>query len=111
MKTVYIINSQYFGSGDEALGSKLMGAFLKKIWARSEKPDALIFYNSGVKLLTKQSMVLDALHGLSDAGVDLVACGTCINDYQLKDDVEVGRISGMEEIVDMTMNADRCITV
>ncbi len=56
-------------------------------------------------------MYLDALHGLHDSGVDLIACGTCIDFYALTDKVDVGRVSGMEEIVDLTQKADSVVTV
>jgi selenium metabolism protein YedF len=111
MNTIYILNSEFMGHGDEALGHQLIGAFLKKLWARQDKPSTIIFYNSAVKLLTKGSMYLDALNGLSEAGVDLAACGTCLNYFGLTDDLKVGRISGMEEIVDLTMKADNVVTI
>ena len=111
MKKVFVINSKYFGNGNDALGSKLMGAFLRKLWARQDKPDILIFYNSGVELLAKDSMVLDALIGLEEAGVELVACGTCIDDYGLRNDIKTGRISNMEEIVSIMMSSDSVITI
>jgi len=111
MKKVFIINSEFYGHGNDELGHKLMGAFLKKVWARDKKPYAIIFYNSGVKLLAKGSFYLDALTGLEDAGVDLIACGTCLDSYDLKDKMMVGRVSGMEEIVDVMMNAKSVITI
>lgn len=111
MKTLYILNQEFFGKGDDVLGQKLMGAFLNKLWARQSKPQYIVFYNSAVKLLAKGSPVLGPLHGLSDAGVDLVACGTCVDFYFLKDTFEVGRISGMEEIVDLMDQCDKVITL
>ncbi len=111
METIIIINDECFGRGDEVLGKKLMGAFLKKIWIRQEKPSTIIFYNAGVKLLAKGSPVLDALNGLYEAGIELIGCGTCIDFYNLKDQLMVGRISNMEEIVDTMMNANHVITI
>lgn len=111
MNKVIILNNENMGQGDDELGYKLTGAFLKKIWAKKDKPAAIIFYNSGVKLLASSSSYLDALHGLYDSGVDLVACGTCIDTYNLRDEIKVGRISGMEEIVNLMMNADDTITI
>lgn len=111
MEKIFILNSNSFGEGDKQLGEKLMGAFLKKIWARDEKPEAIIFYNSAVKLLAKGSMVLDVLDGLYEAGVELLACGTCIDYYNLKDKMVVGHVSNMEEIVDYMMKAKSVVTV
>ncbi|MBN2259931.1 MAG: sulfurtransferase-like selenium metabolism protein YedF [Clostridiales bacterium] len=111
MKKVFVLNSEYFGHGDNKLGNQLMGAFLKKVWGKDEKPDAIIFYNSAVKLLARGSDYLDALTGLEEAGVELLACGTCINSYELKEHMEVGLISGMQEIVEIMMEAESVITI
>lgn len=111
MNTVMIINQLGMGSGSPELGQVLMGAFLKKVWAREDLPSTICFYNEGVKLLASGSNVLDALDGLERAGVDLLACGTCLNHYAIADDLRVGQVSGMEEIVDRMMRADKVITI
>ncbi len=111
MNRVIVISSDVFGQGDRELGTKLMGAFLKKIWARVDKPDAILFYNAGVKLTVQGSHVLDVLSGLQEAGVELLACGTCIDFYELKDSMKVGRISNMEEISSTMMEATSVITI
>lgn len=111
MQTAIVINSEYFGEGNDELGRALLGAFLRKLWAGGELPDTIICYNSGVKLLAKGSFVLDALDGLSMNGVEIIACGTCIDFYDLKDKIKVGRRSDMAEIVSMMMSYDKVITV
>jgi len=75
---IVVVNSDSMGRGDAELGTQLIGSFLRKLWAQESKPDAVIFYNSGVKLMAHGSGVLDGLEGLAAAGVDLVACGTCV---------------------------------
>lgn len=99
------------GHGDVSLGNTLMGAFLKKVWARSEQPSMIILYNSGVKLLAKEMGHLDAITGLEAKGVEIIACGTCIDHYDMRADLTVGRISNMEEIVDLMMKAKKVITI
>lgn len=111
MKTIVVISSSQLGSGDDELGGRLMEAFLRKIWASDIKPALVIFYNSGVTLLAPQSTVLDALDGLSRAGVDLAACGTCVAHYQLTGRLAVGRVSDMQEIVSLMLKAEKVITV
>lgn len=111
MKTAYILNNEFMGQGNDQLGYTLMGAFLKKVWGRKAKPQAIIFYNSAVKLLADGSMYLDALHGLEEAGVDLIACGTCVEFYNLAEKMNVGRVSGMEEIVEITQSVASVVTI
>lgn len=111
MKTAIIINSESLGKGDDELGKKLLGAFLRKLWASAKLPDIIICYNSGVKIMAKGSAVLDALHGLSEKGVEIIACGTCLEHYDLGNNIEVGRKSDMNEIVSIMMSYDKVITV
>jgi len=111
MKKIVTINSEFCGQGSDELGKKLMGSFFRKLWVEENKPEAIIFYNSGVKLLAEGSSVLDALNGLFNSGIDLIACGTCVGYYQLKNKITVGRISDMREIVSLLMNSDNTITV
>ena len=108
---VIIINSETMGKGDQELGKKLMGAYLKKLWGGSSKPDMMIMYNSGVKLLAKEGGHLEALVGLEESGVEILACGTCLDHYDLSDSIGAGHVSNMEEIVATMAKADKVITI
>ncbi len=111
MKKIFIINDDTMGGGSRELGKKLINSFLLKLWASKLKPDALVFYNAGVKLLTSQGGNLIPLNGLRDAGVDLLACGTCLDYFKIADDVAVGRVSNMEEILDLIQKAEKVVTI
>jgi intracellular sulfur oxidation DsrE/DsrF family protein len=110
MKTTIILHSESLGGGSDELGKTMTGSFLRKLWASAKKPDTIIFYNSAVHLLTDKSSVLDSLSGLSKAGVDLVACQTCIGFYEVEKNIVVGRIVEMQEIVSILMKSDKVIT-
>lgn len=110
MKTTVVLHSETLGKGNDELGKTLMGAFLRKLWASEKKPDAIIFYNSAVHLMTEKSSVLDALSGLSKAGVDLIACQACIGFYEIEKKLVVGRISEMQEVVSILMKSEKVIT-
>ena len=111
MAKTLIINSEYFGQGNDDLGEKLMGSFLRKIWSLDDKPAKIIFYNSAVKLLAEGSPVLDALDGLQSAGVDLIACGTCATFFEIKEKIKIGRVSDMTEIAGSILNDPEVVTV
>ena len=110
MKTAIILKGDTLGDGDDLLGKQLMGSFLRKLWNSKEKPESILFYNSAVRLLASGSEVLDALEGLSHAGVDLIACGTCVGFYKLKDTMITGRVSDMQEIVGILMQTEKVVT-
>ena len=108
-KIVVYINSHLLGSGDETLGSFLMKAFLKTLLDLETPPNRLILVNSGVQLAAEDSKVLESLQGLSEKGVEIVSCGTCIDFYKLKGKTKVGIISNMYDIVQSMIEADRVI--
>ena len=108
-KLVVYINSHLLGIGDEALGSFLMKAFLKTLLDLERRPDRLILINSGVQLASEDSKALETLVVLSEKGVEIVSCGTCIDFYGLKDKMKVGAISNMYDIIQSLLEADRVI--
>jgi selenium metabolism protein YedF len=108
-KVVVYINSHLMGGGDEALGSFLMKAFLKTLLDLDAKPNRLILINSGVQLASEGSKVLDSLIALSEKGVEVLSCGSCLDFYGLKGKLKVGIVSNMVEIIQSMMEADRLI--
>lgn len=109
--SVIFINSDAIGQGGDELGRALLKTFLNTLAENSNKPDKVIFMNSGVKMVTEGSPVLDSLKKLADQDVEILACGTCLDYFNLKDKVVVGRISNMFDILDSFLAADKVITV
>ena len=92
------ITAGTMGSGDDELGALLLRSFLKTQAELEQKPDAILFYNDGVKLCCEGSYLVDDLRGLEAAGVEIIACGTCLNFFELADQLRVGRVTDMLEI-------------
>jgi selenium metabolism protein YedF len=108
-KVVVYINSHLLGVGDEALGSILMRSFLKTLLDVETKPNRVVLINSGVRLASEGSEVLETLKVLFEKGVEILSCGTCLDFYGLKEKVKVGIISNMYDIVGTLLDADRLI--
>jgi selenium metabolism protein YedF len=108
-KVVVYINSNLLGGGDEDLGSFLMKAFLKTLLNFEKRPDRLILINSGVRLASEGSEVLEPLTKLSEAGTEILSCGTCLEYYELKGKLKVGVVSNMFDIIQSMLEADRVI--
>lgn len=111
MEKTMIINSESLGPDNKKFAKRLMGTFLRKLQVGKNRPDTIALYNSGVKLVSKGSAVLDAMTALSENGVDIVVCVTCLNFFGLEDKVIVGRISNMQEIVSILMRSEKVITM
>ena len=92
------ITAGTMGSGDDELGALLLRSFLKTQAELEQKPDAILFYNDGVKLCCEGSYLLDDLRSLEAAGVEIIACGTCLNFFELSEQLRVGRVTDMLEI-------------
>ncbi len=92
------ITGSTMGSGDDELGALLLRSFLKTQIELDRPPDAILFYNDGVKLCCSGSVLLDDLRQLKANGIEIIACGTCLNFFELSDQLEVGRVTDMLEI-------------
>ncbi len=110
MTTVVCINSDGMGRGNPELGAQILQTFFNKATALRGL-DAVVFYNGGVKLLAEGSAVLPVLSVLEDNGVDLIACGTCVDSFELRDRIRVGEIGSMDKILNELDLADKVITL
>lgn len=97
---VVLIRSEFLGSGDEALGKILMKGFLFTLSETLPYPKKVLFLNSGVRLTTLNPEAVENLKKLEEQGVEILSCGTCLDFYQLKDKLGVGRIANMYDIVE-----------
>lgn len=107
--TLVQVTAQTMGVGDDELGALLMRSFLKTQAQLDGKPDAVIFYNAAVKLCCEGSLLLDDLRALEASGIEIIACGTCLNFFSLADQLVVGRGTDMLEIAGRLAAAGRII--
>ena len=106
---VVILSANTMGSGDEALGKKLMKAFIFALTSQDDVPEKVICYNSGAFLTTEDPDTIKDLKSLEEAGATIMTCGTCLDFYGLKEKLQVGIISNMYDIVEAQMNASLII--
>ena len=104
------ITAGTMGSGDDDLGALLLRSFLKTQAQLDHNPDAIIFYNDGVKLCCQGSLLLDDLRALESAGIEIIACGTCLNFFELAGSLEVGRVTDMLEIASRLAEAGSIVS-
>jgi selenium metabolism protein YedF len=106
---VVVFAENRMGRGSDELGTVLVRAFLHTLCEQETKPDAIIFYNSGVKLTVRDSDVVDDLRRLDGEGVELLVCGTCVNYFEIGSEVAVGTISNMYDIAGLMSRAGRLL--
>lgn len=106
-----VIADEGMGTGDEALGKNLMKAFIYTLTEVAQLPKALVFYNSGVHITAKGSGSLEDLRAMEARGCRILSCGACVGFYKLGNDLGVGEITDMFEIVNMMNAASKVISV
>lgn len=102
---VVVLSADTMGVGDEKLGRKLMKAFIFALTSQDEAPDKVICYNTGARLTTLDADAIKDLKALEAAGTTVMTCGTCLDFYGLKEQLQVGIVSNMYDIVEAQMNA------
>lgn len=107
---VIVLRGEGMGQGDNVLGSTILASFLRLALEAPEKPKAIFCYNGGVKLLTKDSLVLTHLQELAAAGVPIQACRTCVDFFQIRDELQVGELSNIGVFMEYVKN-DEVITL
>jgi selenium metabolism protein YedF len=108
---VLVIPSDTMGRGDDELGQVLIRGFFHALGQTVPQPNTIIFFNSGVKLVVEGSPVLEDLQALCGQGIELLACGTCLGHYGLKDKVAVGEISNMYTIAETLLRAGKVVNL
>jgi selenium metabolism protein YedF len=106
---VVVLSDNHMGRGDDVLGDVLIRSFVHTLLKLKPLPDTVICYNSGVKLAVKDSAVLDDLQQLEKDGVDILVCGTCVNYFEIGDQVAAGHISNMYDIAETMAGAGRLL--
>lgn len=106
---VLVLDSATLGRGDDELGAQLMVNFLRTIAFRDDVPEAVVCYNSGVKLAEQGSSALPMLEALSQKGSEIVLCGTCVNYFGLQGRLAIGRVGDMKGIVEALSKARKVL--
>jgi selenium metabolism protein YedF len=106
---VFLIQSEGLGKGDDRLGMLLMANFLRLLGEGTVKPAKILFWNAGVKLVCEGSQVLDHIKRLEQQGVELLACTTCLEYFDLKEKMKAGKFNTMIKSIESLMNEDTIV--
>ncbi|RME83920.1 MAG: sulfurtransferase-like selenium metabolism protein YedF [Caldilineae bacterium] len=109
--TVILVTRAGMGSATPELQERLLDTYLRLLLENDLLPAAVCFYTEGVKLVVEGSPLLERLTQLEDRGVRLICCSTCLNYYGLIEQVRVGIIGGMPDIIEAQARADKVITL
>lgn len=106
---VVCIDAEHMGRGDDVLGATLMKGFIYALSQLETLPEAILFYNGGVKLSVEGSPALEDLKAMQAQGVEVLSCGTCLNFYGLSEKLAVGSVTNMYTIVEKLTGAGKVV--
>ena len=93
------------GDAPAELQQRLAVKFLELIEDARSLPTKILFYTDGAKLACEGSAVLEQLRAVQARGVELIHCQTCLDYFGLLDQVGVGIVGGMPDIIEATQKA------
>lgn len=104
-KTVFIVTDR-IGRGNAKLGVILMTNFLYTLARSENKPERIMLMNEAVRMVCAGSECLDDMALLAESGVQIKACGTCLDFLGLRERHKVGEIGDIVGAVETLMTAD-----
>lgn len=108
-QTVIMFDKDKMGHGNDELGDVLIKGFIYALTELDTLPSTLLFINSGIRLTTEGSSVIEDIKTLEERGVEILSCGTCLDYYNMQDKLRVGGVTNMYMIVEKLMNASNSI--
>jgi len=110
-ETIILIPGYGMGSGDVELTVRLLRNFLTLLQENRSLPAAICFYTEGIKLVVDGSPLLEQLHEIEQKGVRLIVCSTCLQHYGITEQMKVGIVGGMGDILEAQQRAGKVITL
>lgn len=108
-KVVVFLTSDVIGSGDDALGAKLMQNFLATLPELGAELWRVVMLNGAVRLSAADSPALPHLKRLEAAGATVLVCGTCLDHFGLLEQKAVGQTTNMLDVVTSLQLATKII--
>ena len=99
------------GSGDRELGTSLIKMFFYTLAESNDLPSDILLMNDGVKLAATNPDTIEHLQSLAEQGVQILVCGTCLNFYGISEELKVGTVSNMYDILSRMQAAGKVITL
>lgn len=108
---IVVFGKDRLGEGSDDLGNMLVGGMLTTLVEAERIPDKIIFINSGINLVLDDSPVLPLLENLENSGCEMLSCGTCLDFFGKMENLSVGRVSNMLEILETLASYSKVINI
>lgn len=103
-------NKDSIGTNEGELGGNLAKMAIFTLSESDKIPSYVLFMNEGVKLVTGvEPQIVENLNTLIEKGAQVLVCGTCLNFYGLTDEIKVGTVSNMYDILGAMQEVSKVI--
>lgn len=109
--TLLMFTRNGLGDAPEGLRTAVTVKFLALLRQTGKLPGKIVFYTEGVKLVASGSLVVEHLRALEAVGVELIVCQTCLEYFGLLEQVAVGKVMGMPDVIAAMQSADKVISL
>lgn len=106
---ILLITSERLGDGPEELGRLLMKNFIITLLETEQQPGRILLLNTGVLLATNGAETVTPLKHLEERGVELFACGVCLDFLHKKEELAVGKVTNMFSTAEQLLAAGSVI--
>jgi hypothetical protein len=103
--TTLTISTNGIGQSEDELNQLLISNYLKILIKINKAPDKICLYSEGVKIACVNSNVLEELNTLKKMGSEIILCKTCVEYFNLIDQVMMGSIGTMMQILEYQLKA------
>ena len=110
MKNVLFLKSDKIGDGE--LGEKILAGFLSNLKDTPNFPKIIICVNDSVLINTNESHISHvAMKELSNLGVEIINCRTCLEYFGKIDELKIGKIGNAKEILENLCESAKVISL
>ena len=103
---VILLSSEGCIGEDADLGFGILAALLDTLLKSKDRPQAIICWNTAVKLLAEGSPLLRQLKSLEVKGVKILTGQMCVRELGLTDKIAVGKPTDIGELLDVILHSD-----
>ena len=109
--TLLLVTREGVGEAPPELQTVLAINFFRNLVNENQTPQMIFFYADGVKLNLKGSVIEDSLMELEKRGTKVLTCTTCLSYFKVKDELAVGSMSGMPDLIKSIGNSSKVVTI
>ena len=110
-ETTILVARNGMGVAEPELQLKLADTYFRLLEDADLLPAVICFYGDGVRLVVEGSPVIVTLRSMEQKDVRLIVRSTCLQFYDRSEQLEVGIVGGMPDIIEAQKRAAKVVSI